>query len=161
MIRIQQLIDDERCYETVRQMRWPDGVACPRCQFPEVTKRGRDETQSARQRYHCRHCQRDFDDLTGTIFAGHHQALGVWMLCLYIRRSTTAQANMPAMMTAMVFVKSTSTRWKVSGHCSVRGYDHIAASRRRIFHCIWASLSSFTTSGNGGKPCEDHCYNCS
>ena len=24
-----------------------------------------------------------FDDLTGTIFAGHHQPLRVWMLCLY------------------------------------------------------------------------------
>ena len=24
-----------------------------------------------------------FDDLTGTIFAGHHQPLHVWILCLY------------------------------------------------------------------------------
>ncbi len=26
---------------------------------------------------------RSFDDLTGTVFAGHHQPLGIWMLCLY------------------------------------------------------------------------------
>jgi hypothetical protein len=28
-------------------------------------------------------CNRAFDDLTGTVFAGHHQPLAVWMLCLY------------------------------------------------------------------------------
>ena len=27
--------------------------------------------------------QQRFDDLTGTIFAGHHQPLKVWILCLY------------------------------------------------------------------------------
>ena len=26
---------------------------------------------------------RQFDDLTGTIFAGHHQPLKVWVICLY------------------------------------------------------------------------------
>jgi len=28
-------------------------------------------------------CNRSFDDLTSTVFAGHHQPLSVWMLCLY------------------------------------------------------------------------------
>ena len=84
MVRLQQLIDDDKCYETVRQMRWPDGTQCPHCQSGNVKKRGRDDTQRSRQRYHCRECHRDFDDLTGTIFAGHHQPLRVWMLCLYL-----------------------------------------------------------------------------
>ena len=36
-----------------------------------------------RQRYRCHGCARDFDDLTGTVLAGHHQPLRVWILCLY------------------------------------------------------------------------------
>ena len=40
-------------------------------------------TQPERQRYQCQACQKHFDDLTGTIFAGHHQPLRVWVLCLY------------------------------------------------------------------------------
>jgi len=28
-------------------------------------------------------CHTRFDDLTDTIFAGHHQSLKVWVLCLY------------------------------------------------------------------------------
>ncbi len=77
------LIDDQKCFETVRRLRWPTGVACPHCESMAVTKRGMDETQACRQRYHCGGCGRHFDDLTGTIFAGHHQPLRVWLLCLY------------------------------------------------------------------------------
>lgn len=77
------LMDDRKCFEEVRKMRWPDGVKCHHCGSSHVTKRGFDETQRDRQRYHCGDCGRDFDDLTGTIFAGHHQPLRVWILCLY------------------------------------------------------------------------------
>jgi transposase-like protein len=84
MIDIQTLVDDAKCFETVRQMRWPEGVRCPHCSSEQVTKQGRDETQPERQRYGCKACERRFDDLSGTVFAGHHQPLRVWMLCLYL-----------------------------------------------------------------------------
>lgn len=83
MIHIQSLIDDAKCFETIRALRWPDGVQCPTCCSSAVTKQGRDETQPARQRYLCTSCERRFDDVTDTIFAGHHQPLRVWILCLY------------------------------------------------------------------------------
>jgi len=82
MLNIQALIDDAKCYDTVRRLRWPDGVRCPDCDSDRVIKKGRDETQPGRQRYECSACHRRFDDLTGTIFAGHHQPLRVWILCL-------------------------------------------------------------------------------
>ena len=37
-----------------------------------------------RQRYRCKACAGRFDDLTGTVLAGHHQPLRVWVLCLYV-----------------------------------------------------------------------------
>jgi transposase-like protein len=37
----------------------------------------------ARQKYRCNTCKSYFDDLTGTLFSGHHQPLSVWILCLY------------------------------------------------------------------------------
>jgi transposase-like protein len=40
--------------------------------------------QAYRQRYSCQACQRQFDDLSGTIFEGHHQPLRTWILCLYL-----------------------------------------------------------------------------
>ena len=83
MINLQILIDDAKGYETVRQLRWPEGVRCPHCNADQVTKQGRDSTQPARQKYHCTTYERYFDNLTGTVFAGHHQPFQVWMLCLY------------------------------------------------------------------------------
>ena len=82
-VNIKQLIDEVQCYQTVRELRWPDGVACPSCESTQVIKRGFDDTEPARQRYECHDCDQRFDDLTDTIFAGHHQALKVWVLCLY------------------------------------------------------------------------------
>ena len=82
MVNLRDLIDDARCYETVRSLRWPEGVACPHCQSAGVNKDGREGTQAHRQRYLCKGCSRRFDDLAGTIFAGHHQPLRTWILCL-------------------------------------------------------------------------------
>jgi hypothetical protein len=48
-----------------------------------VIKRGCDDTEAARQRYECGHCHTRFDDLTDTIFAGHHPPLKGWILGLY------------------------------------------------------------------------------
>jgi len=82
-VNIKNLIDAEQCYQTVRGLRWPDGIACPSCESKRVIKRGCDDTEPARQRYECHDCSKRFDDLTDTIFAGHHQPLKVWILCLY------------------------------------------------------------------------------
>jgi transposase-like protein len=83
VVKIQALIDDAKCYDTVRRLRWPDGVRCPDCDSAAVIKKGRDDSQPERRRYECSACRRRFDDLTGTIFAGRHQPLRVWILCLY------------------------------------------------------------------------------
>ena len=84
VIHIQSLVDDAKCFETIRQLRWPQGVTCPRCSGPEIIKQGRDETQPERQRYLCKSCARRFDDLTDTVLAGHHKPLRIWILCLYL-----------------------------------------------------------------------------
>jgi transposase-like protein len=77
------LTDDAKCFAFVRQHRWPEGVRCPFCASPAVIRDGCDETQPCRQRYRCKGCAKRFDDLTGTVLAGRHQPLRVWVLCLY------------------------------------------------------------------------------
>ena len=84
LLKIHHLIDDAKCFQTVRELRWPGGVRCPHCHSGQVTKRGFDDTQPHRQRYLCKSCHRQFDDLTDTVFAGHHQPLKTWILCLYL-----------------------------------------------------------------------------
>lgn len=84
MLNIQVLVDDARCFEEVRELRWPEGVSCASCGSTKVIKRGFHSTQPYRQRYLCQgECCTQFDDLTATVFEGHHQPLKVWVLCLY------------------------------------------------------------------------------
>jgi transposase-like protein len=84
LVNLSSLVDDAKCYELVRQQRWPDGVRCPRCEGATVARYGRDDMQPHRQRYRCSGCGARFDDLTGTALAGHHQPLRAWVLCLYL-----------------------------------------------------------------------------
>ena len=83
LVNLSGLMDDAKCFALVRQHRWPEGVRCPECCSSSVIRDGCDDTQPARQRYRCKGCASRFDDLTGTVLAGHHQPLRVWVLCLY------------------------------------------------------------------------------
>ena len=83
-IQLKHLIDDKKCYEVVRDLRWPNGVHCPKCKSADIKKRGFHSRQAYRQRYLCGGCQEQFDDLSETIFEGHHQPLRIWILCLYL-----------------------------------------------------------------------------
>jgi transposase-like protein len=84
LINLSALLDEAKCFELVRQHRWPEGVRCPGCDSPVVIRNGHDERQPQRQRYCCKTCTGRFDDLSGTVLAGHHQSLRVWVLCLYL-----------------------------------------------------------------------------
>src|SRR5689334_20523006 len=84
MVNLSGLLDEAKCFELVRQHRWPDGVRCPDCDSAVVIRNGHDDGQRHRQRYLCKACHGRFDDLTGTVLAGHHQPLRVWVLCLYL-----------------------------------------------------------------------------
>src|SRR5919199_968626 len=83
LVDLSALLDDAKCFALVRQHRWPEGVRCPGCGSAGVVRDGHDDTQPQRQRYRCKDCTGRFDDLTGTVLAGHHQPLRVWILCLY------------------------------------------------------------------------------
>ena len=83
LVNLSSLIDDARCFELVRQHRWPGGVRCPRCDSATIARDGRDDAQPHRRRYRCAACGARFDDLTGTVLAGRHRPLRLWVLCLY------------------------------------------------------------------------------
>src|SRR3982751_1678419 len=84
LVNLSGLMDDAKCFASVRQHRWPEGVRCPGCGSAAVIRDGFDDSQPYRQRYRCKGCARRFDDLNGTVLAGHHQPLRVWVLCLTI-----------------------------------------------------------------------------
>ena len=84
MCRLNDLLDESKCYEEVRRKRWPYGVRCPCCTSNKINPRGQNHRRQACRRYSCKNCGKRFDDLTGTIFMGRHQPLSVWLAYLYL-----------------------------------------------------------------------------
>ena len=82
-LKIQNLMSDEQCFAQLRELRWPEDRQCPFCGSHCVIRRGFDDQHPSKQRYQCKGCGRRFDDLTGTIFAGSHHPLKIWMLVVY------------------------------------------------------------------------------
>lgn len=84
MCGLNKLIDENKCYEEIRQKRWLYGVCCPHCTSNKINKRGKNHRQHGCFRYSCKKCGKRFDDLTGTVFMGRHQPLSVWFTYLYL-----------------------------------------------------------------------------
>ena len=74
LLQIHHLIGEQKYYEEVRSQY---------CDAQLINKRGFHSHQAHRQRYCCKICGKQFDDLTGTIFEGRHLPSKVWILCLY------------------------------------------------------------------------------
>ena len=84
LVDLPSLIDGARCLGPVRQQRWPEGVRRPHCEGARIARDGRDDAQPRRQRCRCAACHARFDDLAGTVLAGRHRPLRVWVSCLYL-----------------------------------------------------------------------------
>jgi transposase-like protein len=75
--------DDERCRDFVADLRWPDGVECPRegCGSTSV------QFISTRGIWRCKTCKRQFSVKVGTIFEDSPIPLGKWLTALWMLTS--------------------------------------------------------------------------
>ena len=93
VLHIRDIVDDRLCYEKVRELRWSEGVKCPHCQSSQHKRHGHHNNCEHRYRYQCKDCSKYFDDLTNTVFQGHHQPLKVWIICLYLMSLNLSNAQ--------------------------------------------------------------------
>ena len=84
MINITNIIDQKKCYEEIRKIRWEDGVYCPRCESFETKKSGFNFKNEYKQHYKCKTCKKKFDDLTGTPFVKHNLSAPLMVIFLYL-----------------------------------------------------------------------------
>ena len=59
-------------------------MRCPNCGNDRIRCNGHSPKNEHCQKYLCMNCRKNFYDLTGTVFSGRHQPLGVWVMCLYL-----------------------------------------------------------------------------
>lgn len=87
---IQDLLGEREVFRTLHNLRWPQGVVCPRCRSTNVVRRDPPSTaEDSRFFYECLNCKgsgnpSDFDDLTGLQIDNAIRALRQWILCWYL-----------------------------------------------------------------------------
>jgi transposase-like protein len=75
---VERFHSEERCRGYLEQLRWPDGVVCPRCQSKSISE------IRERNQYDCNSCRYQFSVTSGTIFHDSHLPLWKWFLTAYI-----------------------------------------------------------------------------
>jgi len=103
-------------------------------------RQGRDPTQPERQKYRCTDCGRGFDELSGTVFAGHHQPLRIWVVCLYFMGLNLS--NRPIAQ-ALGFNKDDAQRMTQQVREGI-GPRHSSAARSRPTTCTWSLATKVT-----------------
>lgn len=69
---------EEACMEALEDLRWPDGVQCPRCQHQSVSR------IYNRNQFDCNSCRYRFSVTSGTIFHDSHLPLPKWFATIYM-----------------------------------------------------------------------------
>ena len=81
MLPVNRFLSESAAADLLQQVRWRDGVECPRCRSDLTVRNG---SYRAYQRYLCKNCGRTFNDKTGTIFAYSKLSLTEWFLIIYL-----------------------------------------------------------------------------
>lgn len=75
---VENFRSEERCRTYLEELRWPDGVTCPRCSKKGISK------ILERDQYDCNSCRYQFSVTAGTIFHDSHLPLWKWFLVAYM-----------------------------------------------------------------------------
>ncbi|OYR69597.1 IS1595 family transposase [Halorubrum ezzemoulense] len=80
MFPFELLSSEASAANLLEQVRWREGLCCPRCRSESVIKHG---SYREYQRYLCKDCDRTFNDKTGTIFAHAKSGLDKLLFAFY------------------------------------------------------------------------------
>jgi transposase-like protein len=69
---------DAECRQALEELRWPDGVTCPRCQSESISR------ITTRKQFDCNACRYRFSVTTGTIFNDSHLPLPKWFMAIFL-----------------------------------------------------------------------------
>ena len=95
--------NDENCRKRLVELRWPNGVKCPRCQSEKVSE------IAERDQYNCNGCQYQFSVTSGTIFHDSHLSLSKWFLAIYLM--TEAKKGVSALQIKRTLNIAYQTAW--------------------------------------------------
>jgi len=78
---------EARCRRYLEQLRWPDGISCPRCGCGSVV------AIPSRRRHYCSPCRHHFSLTSGTVFHNSHLPIWKWFVAIELLLDSDVPAN--------------------------------------------------------------------
>jgi transposase-like protein len=103
---IERFGSEDKCHTYLEQLRWPDGVKCPRCGSDKISR------IVARRQFDCDSCRYQFSVRVGTIFHDSKLPLWKWFLATYM--ITHAKKGVAALRLQTMLGVSYKTAWFLS-----------------------------------------------
>jgi transposase-like protein len=105
---IEKYSDDAACRDLLEDLRWPNGIACPKCGGTSVYR------LEARHQIECndRSCKYRFSATSGTIFHDSKLPLRKWLLAVYI--ITESKKGISSNQLARMLNTTVKTAWYLS-----------------------------------------------
>ena len=100
---------EDKCRTFLEQLRWPEGVRCPRCDASRGISRIEERAQ-----FECGACEYQFSVRVGTVFHGSHLPLWKWFLAAYLMTGS------PEGVTANQLARSLDISYKTAWHLTHR-----------------------------------------
>ncbi len=70
--------DEQTCIDAIAELRWPNGVVCPKCSHNEQYY------LATQRRWKCKQCKKQFSVKVGTIFEDSAIPLDKWLIALWM-----------------------------------------------------------------------------
>lgn len=70
--------DESKCRDHLENLKWPDGIKCPRCGSEKISR------IKERSQFDCDACRYQFSVTAGSIFHDSHLPLWKWFLAVYL-----------------------------------------------------------------------------
>jgi transposase-like protein len=75
---VERYASEDKCRAYLEELRWPDGVRCPRCSSDKISR------IQKRNQFDCDSCRYQFSVTAGTLFHDSHLPLWKWFLAIYL-----------------------------------------------------------------------------
>jgi transposase-like protein len=75
---IEQFGSEDKCHAYLEELRWPDGIKCPRCDSDKISRIAK------RRQFDCDACRYQFSVRVGTLFHDSKLPLWKWFLAVYL-----------------------------------------------------------------------------
>lgn len=118
-VLIEKFGSEDKCHAYLEELRWPDGVECPRCQSKKISR------IKARRQFDCDGCRYQFSVRVGTLFHDSKLPLWKWFLAAYVMGES--KKGVSALQLSRMLGVSPKTGWYLCHRIRASMHDEDAA----------------------------------